>query len=81
MQESNSRKNRILQMLQNAGVPPQVMAQHMAKLGMGNAYELQRAIESGDASCCSNSTKEAAQGFAKNNPQLVREMQMVFSGN
>lgn len=80
MQNGNGRTNRYLAMLEKAGVTAPQLAAYMAQRGMGNAHELQKAIELGDASCCSDETRNASLMFAKNNPQLVQQMQQVLSG-
>lgn len=80
MQNGNGRVNKYLAMLRQAGVTPQELAAYMAQRGMGNAHELQQAIESGSASCCSNETRNASLKFAQDNPQLVQQMQQVLSG-
>ena len=69
----------ILNLLNQAGLSIDQMAQYMEQRGMGKAAEFKRALETGDASACSDATRQAAFNFAQSNPQLVQQMQQVLS--
>jgi hypothetical protein len=70
---------RILGLLNQAGLTVDQLAQHMEQRGMGRAAEFKKAMETGDASACSEATRQASLQFAQSNPQLVQQMQQVLS--
>ena len=69
----------ILNLLNQAGLSIDQMAQYMEQRGMGKAAEFKRALETGDESACSDETRKSSFKFAQNNPQLVQEIQQVLS--
>ena len=67
-----------MQLLQNAGVSLEVMAQHQARLFGGTAEQWQRAIATGDPSCFSQADVKRIRKVIADNPQLVQQLQQVM---
>ena len=67
-------------LLQDAGIPVEVMANHLERMGFGPAQQWRYAIATGDASLFPRQTRDNAMQYLKNNPQLVQQLRQVLNG-
>lgn len=64
-------------LLAQAGIPEQAMAQHLASMGLGTPQQWQQAIATGNVSMFNHADAENAKAFIRNNPQLVQQVRQV----
>lgn len=64
-------------LLAQAGIPEQAMAQHLASMGIGTPQQWQQAIATGNGSMFNHTDAENAKAFIRNNPQLVQQVRQV----
>lgn len=69
----------IKNLLQQAGIPPEAMAHHLASKGIGTPDAWNRVFANGDASSFTKQDASNASSWAEANPQLVQQVQSMLS--